>query len=594
MTFPLSLVPVERVKEALTIGYLPMGAEEELTVEAFSLRKGSITVPRQYGLQLCEELGLEFTDLTSTGHEIAWPKVPEPRDYQIDALQLIAENRDSHYDFLFRARTGWGKTAGSLIIAARSGLTTLVVVDQENLKDQWIASAKKLCGLRDDQIGVIQGKRCDYEGKPLTIAMVQTLSQKTFPQEVYDYFGNVFVDEVHIIGAPTFSRILLQFSATYRMGVSATPKRRDNLQKLLDYNLGRVRVYIADEHEESAVYVAQHDGVYSAYANKAPKIGRFINEITEDASRNLLIAEAAAYLYDTGRDILVLSDRIEHLKELESLSYYLGIPEDELGVYAGYDLTYAYEKDPTPSRHPIGWVKGTEYTPIRLQLISKRVNKKRFDAIAERARIILSTYGKFSKGVDVPRLCGGVDATPRSRSEQEQGRILRKVDGKLKPIWITIKDTNSYRSLFALAKRIDDYLMNNSVVSEWSLEEGKVKCDAKEMRRELYQEVKRLKSLRIATNSVGLNTLLTQEQEIRSAMRPATGITVGRPARSPSATGSSHKANGVKSPPGKWNTPKLSSPSPSPKPLRRSVAPSLPSAAGSKRIVSPARFLKRS
>jgi superfamily II DNA or RNA helicase len=517
MAIPIGLIDVREQRKALTITYQPMGADEPSVLECFRLTKTHLHVPRQYGLDLCARLEIDFKDETSPGAPVEWARVPRPRLYQIKALDQLQECLDDYYDFIFRARTGWGKTVGALITAARREVSAIIIVDQENLKDQWIATLTdpNLFGLSVDDIGIIQGKRCDYEGKAVTIAMVQTLSQKTFPKKVYDYFGMLIVDEVHIIGAPTFSVVLMQFSAMYRFGVSATPKRRDGLQKVLDWNLGRPRLWIEDEHDESAVYVAEHFSVYSAYANQAPKIGRFITEIADDGSRNLLVAEAAAYLYDTGRDILVLSDRIEQLRDIQSLLYYLGIPEEETGLYAGYCPSYGYEKDPKPLKRPEDWQRGTDYTPVHLTLISKRRKKQILTSIKENARIILATYGMFAKGVDVPRLSGGVDASPRSTSEQMQGRILRKLDGKKKPIWITVTDPNSYRSMFSLAQRIGDYIKNNSVVSKWSLEKGKEPCNAKSLRSDLYAQVERLKKfMRIETNSVGLNTILTRQQQM--------------------------------------------------------------------------------
>jgi superfamily II DNA or RNA helicase len=543
MEFPLAVINVKKVVKDLTIDYMPMGAEAPFTVHAYRATKETINVPRQYGIELCQSLGLEYEDNTSKGKKAHFPRIPKPRDYQVQPLEELSECFDSYYDFIFRARTGWGKTVGALYAAARLGRTTLVIVDQENLKDQWIASLKEHFGFTDSNIGIIQGQRCDYEGKAVTIAMVQTLSRKKFPEAVYRYFGTVIVDEVHIIGAPTFYVVLLAFAAMYRFGVSATPRRRDTLQKLLTYNLGEVRLFIEDEHDASAVYVATHDSVYSAYANKSPKIGRFINEVAEDASRNLMLAEAAMYLYDTGRDILVLSDRIEHLRHLESLCYYLGAEDNEIGVYSKSNVSYAYAKDPSPLRRPEGYVRGAEYTPIKLSLISKTTKKTVLETIKTKARIVNATYGKFSKGVDEPRLSGGVDATPRSQSEQMQGRILRKKDGKKKPIWVTTADKFSYRSLYSLLARLPDYVKNNSVVSKWSLEKGKESCDVRTLKMQLTNEIRRLKVFtQIVTNSDGLSTLQTREQQRQPAAPPAKGITVVNARRRVLLTGSSRGA----------------------------------------------------
>ena len=215
-------------------------------------------------------------------------------------------------------------------------------------------------------------------------------------------------------------------------------------------------------------------------------------------------------------------------------------------MYAGYNPAYAYEKDPKPAKRPDDWQRGTEYTPVHLTLISRRVKKARFDWIKDNCRGILATYGMFAKGVDVPRLSGGVDATPRSQAEQMQGRILRKLDGKKKPIWITVADTKSYRSLFSLAGRIGDYIKNNAVVSRWSLDKGKEPCNARQLRSEVTEEVKVLRSMLIEPNNVGLNTLVTKQQQLMLAVNNVRSTNQSRPSggRRSSATGSSRVASG--------------------------------------------------
>lgn len=508
MSIPTELVDVREIKRALKIKHQPMGEEKPQIIEAFSLSDdGYIHVPRQYGIQLCRTYGLDWEDRTSPGHEVEWPKIATPREYQVDFIDSVSEAIEDYYDFLARAHTGFGKTISSLIAAARKGITTLIVVDQENLRDQWIEALTNLFGFALEDIGIIQGTRCTYAGKAVTIGMVQTLSQKEFAPKVYEYFGLVIVDEVHIIGAPTFSRILMKIPASFRFGVSATPKRRDGLQKLLDFNLGRVRVAADKEHEESVVYFAYSDRVYSWYANISPKVGRFINEVAEDGERNLLIAESALWLYETGRDVLVLSDRIEHLTHLMNLCTYLGIPEDEMGVYAGTTPVFRYAKDPKPGRRPFGVAKHEDgklyYTPISLQLISKTTPKRRLEEIKDKCRIIFATYGMFAKGVDVPRLAGGIDATPRGTAEQIHGRILREVVGKLKSIWITICDRNNFRAVHSFANRAHEYEKSNGRIFEWHADGGIEEWDAHDLVREMRDRTKHLKSLEIRPSPDG-------------------------------------------------------------------------------------------
>lgn len=568
MSIPVELIDARRVQKDLTITFAPMG-EEPQEIEAFFMDGDCINVPRQYGLALCTRQGIEFEDCTSLGFDGVWPRIPEPREYQIDYIDDCVDATQNFYDFLARAHTGFGKTISALITAARVGRTTLIIVDQENLKLQWIEALTGLFGFAEADIGTIQGKVCDYKGKTVVIAMVQTLTQKTYKQEVYDYFGMVIVDEVHIIGAPTFSRILMLLTAAYRFGVSATPKRRDGLQKLLDYNLGRVRVAADKEHDESAVYFAFHDTIYSWYANISPKTGRFISEVAEDGSRNFLLMESMVWLHETGRDVLILSDRIEHLKHLMSLAYYMGIPEEDMGLYAGYDPIYGIGKDPKPKKRPEGYQRGTEYTPIHLSLMTKRISKKRLADVKENARMMFATYGMFAKGVDVPRLAAGGDGTPRTAAEQVHGRILREQDGKKKPIWFTLCDWNSPRALFSFMNRAREYVKSNARLFEWKETGGIEEWHAGDLVGAVARRIQELKEYRIETSKDGLNTLAMSNTVSEKRKTRDNSIVEKIQSLRSSQTGSGRKASSAKSSTETANTPSRSKASPSRKPPKR-------------------------
>jgi len=528
MMLPMSEIDVPRVKKQVTYKHRPLSladGEPDLEVVAWYVDGEYLCVPRQYGMTLCNQLHLEYVDETSTGTVAHFPRIPDPREYQVPQLDEITAEFETAYDFIFKAHTGWGKTVGALIVAARLGRTTVIIVDQENLRLQWVEALTTLFGFAEKDIGTIKGDKWSWKGKAVTVAMVQTLAQRGVDEELADYFGFAIVDEVHTCGAPTFSAVLLMWNATYRLGVSATPKRKDGLQRALDHNLDRIRVEASKKHNRSAVYLIRSETVYSFYGNVSKMTGRIFSEIAEDGPRNLLIAEAALWLYESGRDVLILSDRIEHLKELECLLYYFGVAEEEMGLYTGYDPVWKFAKDANPSGRPEGlerwrredraWEQA-EYCAVSMQIVQKRVPKQRFEHIKKHSKIILATYGMFAKGVDVARLSGGVDATPRSAAEQVHGRILREVEGKPVPIWVTLMDTSSYRLMFTLANRIKEYLKSSGVLFEWHPDGSVEQCDVKSLKSEIYERVDDLKSMRIATNKDGLNMLVTQEAEQQS------------------------------------------------------------------------------
>jgi superfamily II DNA or RNA helicase len=414
------------------------------------------------------------------------------------------------YDQVAKAATGKGKTVMSLEIGRRLGRAMLVLVDQEFLRDQWVDRAKQFLGLRDDQIGIAQGGKCEYEGKVLVVGMVQTLYSRTYENGFYDHFGTVIFDECHTVGAAQFSRVLMQFPATYRLGVSATPDRGDALQKVIEFNLGPVQVTLEEKHRASIVRYVEYEGVLTWYANISPKSGRYLSELASDSLRTLLLAKIIKSLRGTGRSVLAVSDRIEHLEHIRMLCLNLGMPAEDLGLVTGYRNVWCYAKDPTPARRPYGWEKDTEYTPVSLQLVAKRVPKPELTRIKDTCGVLLATYGMFSKGVDVPRLGAGVDCTPRAKAEQVHGRILRSMGGKLVPVWVTIRDVFSYKAEYQFSHRIKEYQVSNAEIQQWHLSKGiKKVADVGILLRETSQNVEGLKRSRIVTGLDGNSTVLT-------------------------------------------------------------------------------------
>ena len=507
---PRSRVPsVNALSKSLTVTPFTMGEAPEPVI-AIQIERHGVRVPRAYGLHLIAEMGIhDAVDARSDGTIRVFPKCATHTGkyaYQEPFVRQMLAAAERYGDFLAEAHTGSGKTEVALSMVQRIGRTALVVVDQENLLTQWIDRAKRVLGLSSSQIGIVQGDTCDYEGKFLVIAMMQSLSQRRYDLPLYDWPGVLVMDECHTAGAPTFSRVLMQFSARIRVGISATVDRKDELQKIIHWNLGEVRAALRKDHDKSFVYVMQSHTVYSWYATVSPKTGRIIEEVTEDAQRNRMIVEAIKWLYDTGRETLVVSDRIEQLEGLRSMLHYAGVPEAETGLYTGFRTVWGYVKDPTPPRKPVGLEKGAEYSPVKFAASRKKIPSKTLEVVKNTARVIFSTYGMMAKGVDVPRLSGGIDCSHRSKAKQVHGRVLRHVDGKLVPIWITIRDVNCYRLEHQFVQRVDEYTDDNADIYEFDMELVR-RCDARTLKKAVRSNIKELECLKILKHADGYHVL---------------------------------------------------------------------------------------
>ena len=500
---------LKKILKDLKVGVYDIGTGETHYVNAWTEdRPGYVGVPRQYGLKLLGDQSC--IDEVSLGFELEEYEPINLRGYQEPWVEeLVSLLQKGQLDTIGMAATGKGKTVMSLEASRRLGATTLIVVDQNSLKVQWAERIEEFLGIPKDQVGVVQGPKCDYEGRDFVIAMIQTLYNRTYPPEFYEYFGTVIFDESHVAGAPLFSQVLMQFPAEFRFGVSATPDRTDALQKVIEYNLGGVGVTLKNKHKKSVVRVLEHENPFSWYSNKSRMVGRYISEIAADGSRNLLLAEAIEWLYNNDRSVLGVSDRVEQLSDLKALCIALGIPEEDIGIIAGNHMVWGYAKELKPKRRPEGYVKDTEYTPVSLQLLKKKISAADQDRNKRECRIILATYGMFEKGVDVPRLDAGIECTPRTKAQQAHGRILRAVENKKTPIWVTVRDINSYRAENQFYQRISEYQKSNAEVKLWSVGQGLKTVKAAQLKKEAKQRVELLKVGRITTRRDGNFTVRT-------------------------------------------------------------------------------------
>lgn len=472
-------------------------------------REGYLGLPRSEGVKLVSA-DAPIADLRSSGYPVSFSKRPTLRAEQAPVVADIVAACQELGDFIVHAATGKGKTVMGLAAIAIRGRTAAVVVDQENLLLQWIKRCEEHLGLHPDEIGIVRGRKVDYRGKKIVICMVQSIIRKTLPPDFAESFGTVIFDESHVAGAYTYSRALSMFSAEARFGLSATPNRRDAFAKLIVWHMGEVEVSLAAKHDQSSIYLLENPHTTVSHsANHSKMASRYISELAESPRRNLLIAEAILWLYRSGREVLAIGDRVEQLVSLRYLCAALGLPLEDSGLYCKTATVWVYEKDPRPARKPVGYVRGTKYTPIRLSLVQKTLKLAERARAEENSRVIFSTYGILSKGADIPRLSSGIDVTPRREATQTLGRTLRPKAGKLRPIWVTIADINSFRALFQLRERITDYVDSNAEVYLWNMEKGKKLLDPEEYRAELGDEISWLRRCKIVTAQDGNNTLLT-------------------------------------------------------------------------------------
>jgi superfamily II DNA or RNA helicase len=337
-----------------------------------------------------------------------------------------------HYNVLAVAQTGSGKTVVALDVAVSLAEPTLILVHSNELRKQWIREIEDKLGIPADEIGIIQQDKCVI--KPITIGLLQTQARRDYSDEVYNSFGLVVVDEVHKISTEYFNDVLPNFNAKYRIGLSATPTRKDGSDIVLYAHLGQPRVRATTTVMPIKVHV---DRYYTKRKLWGTDFKQRLSCLSRDSDRNDRIIFWINKLYEADRQVVVVSHSVAHIENLIRMTKDAGVPECAIGQFTATKLIYDRNYD---------W-----------KVIGKRQSKDTELAEAMGKQIIFATYGMMKEAIDIPRLDSGIDATPDWKATQLLGRIRRYRKNKLYPKWITIRDMKCEFSIQMYQSRLNDY-----------------------------------------------------------------------------------------------------------------------------------------
>jgi superfamily II DNA or RNA helicase len=147
------------------------------------------------------------------------------RDYQKDIVRKYLNHVGAGGGGLLDVDPGKGKTVMALYILAQLRRKTLVVVHKSFLMNQWIERIEQF--LPGARVGRIQGQTVDIDDKDIVLGMLQSLSMKEYPADMFDSFGLTVFDEVHHMGAEVFCQCMMKVTTMYTLGLSGTMQRKD-------------------------------------------------------------------------------------------------------------------------------------------------------------------------------------------------------------------------------------------------------------------------------------------------------------------------------------------------------------------------------
>ena len=329
------------------------------------------------------------------------------RPQQVRAVETIA----GHDEGILVAATGFGKTVVASALIAKRKVSTLIVVPSKVLADQWRNRLLVFLGLQKKEVGQLGAQRKRLTER-VDIAIDRSLATME-PEKLAAFlapYGQIIVDECHHAAAGGLIDALNAFRGRFRVGLTATPKRRDAkmpaVKMLLGPVVGRFKGDSIGDRRLTVVPTRCFSGCFSGYFAGA-KSGReafdeAVRALMTNGLRNDLITRWAEDLLAVNRRTLVLTKRIEHLailrERLSPLTPHFFVLEASMGAKARKALVADIEALPPE-------------TPL----------------------ILLATGGVAGEGFDLPRLDALLLTFPvkwEGLLEQYVGRLLRPAPGK--------------------------------------------------------------------------------------------------------------------------------------------------------------------
>lgn len=321
---------------------------------------------------------------------------------------------------------GSGKTQTALEIVKRIGGRCLWLTHTKDLLNQSMSRAKSIYTLPAHMYGTITEGKVNI-GSGITFATIQTMSHLNL-EKYRNEFDVIIIDECqHCCGSPTkvtqFYRVLSNLSARYKIGLTATPKRADGLERAMFALLGGITYKVDQSDVETTtcpIDVITYETGYTPEYNAVLRgdgtldYSALIDDLVDNEERFDFVRGVIA---GAARPVMVLANRVRYAQALAD-------------AYEGKAICLSTLGN------------------------SKAAKERRKQALADlnvgQLDAIFATYQLAKEGLDVPNLRTVIFATPEKDETtviQSVGRVGRKAEGKQFGVVIDFIDNfGMYRS----------------------------------------------------------------------------------------------------------------------------------------------------
>ena len=223
---------------------------------------------------------------------------------------------------LFVAPTAYGKTVVAIALISEIKLNTLIIVPKLNLLKQWKEKLNQFLDIQyiykkeKDKFGEYHGSK-----KKLTMNIdIASIDSLVNPGcDLFDKYGLVIFDEVHHLGAYTYEKVAKCIQSKYLFGFTATPKRSDKNEKIIFKTIGDIRYRYKDNNNTNINKKLNPIFTNFSFTATEEKLSysEMINTLLCNEERNNLITDNINKAINDNKNILVLTDRIEHINILK-------------------------------------------------------------------------------------------------------------------------------------------------------------------------------------------------------------------------------------------------------------------------------------